>query len=58
MKLNMSNLFHNIVCFQVFQQTLGPGKPSPGSPLTPGGPLGPSTPCRIECSKIFIKCGS
>lgn len=31
----------------VSEQTLGPGKPSPGSPLTPGGPLGPSVPYAI-----------
>lgn len=24
--------------------TFGPGIPSPGSPLEPGGPFGPSTP--------------
>lgn len=28
----------------MIKQTLGPGKPSPGIPLDPGGPLGPSTP--------------
>lgn len=29
-------------------QTFGPGRPSPGGPLLPGGPLGPITPCKDE----------